>query len=380
MEDAPLASLARRASEPVTREYHPRNILLTGGCGFIGSHVVTHLATKYPSYNITVLDKLDYCAAKGHLDEISDRAGFEFIHGDILSADLVSYVLRSKAIDTVMHFAASTHVDNSFNSSVSFTQNNVMGTHVLLECCRMYGGIRRFVHVSTDEVYGGEGLLQDENSMLAPTNPYACSKAACEFLVRGYVTSFGIPVIITRGNNVYGPRQFPDKLIPKSATLLANGQSCFIHGDGSHMRNFLYAEDAARAFDFVLHKGYTGEVYNIGSPNEVTNLQVIKALIKIFGLEAEEDKYMTYVKDRAFNDVRYSIDSSKLHSLGWQPEMPWEEGLRRTVEWYCKAENLARWPNYKSGLVAHPSLDGHAETMFSNANAGQKEAGGKSRP
>ena len=187
----------RRGSEPVTSEYHPRNILITGGAGFIGSHVVTHLAKKYPSYNITVLDKLDYCSAKAHLDEILDQQGFEFIHGDILSADLVSYVLRSKGIDTVMHFAASTHVDNSFNSSVSFTQNNVMGTHVLLECCRMYGQIRRFVHVSTDEVYGGEGLLQDENSMLAPTNPYACSKAACEFLVRGRVVLLFHPCTVS---------------------------------------------------------------------------------------------------------------------------------------------------------------------------------------
>jgi dTDP-glucose 4,6-dehydratase len=274
-----------------------------------------------------------------------------------MSADLVSYILRSNDIDTVMHFAASTHVDNSFNSSVSFTENNVMGTHVLLECVRMYGKVRRFIHVSTDEVYGGEGTLQTEESMMAPTNPYACSKAAAEFLVRGYVTSFGLPVIITRGNNVYGPRQFPDKLIPKSACLLASGAACFIHGDGSHTRNFLYAEDAARAFDFVLHKGTTGDIYNIGSPNEISNVEVIRSLLKVFGLEDQEEKYMVYVKDRAFNDVRYSIDSSKLHSLGWEPLMSWEDGLRATVEWYKSADNLARWPNYKNGLVAHPSLD-----------------------
>lgn len=259
-------------------------------------------------------------------------------------------------IDTVMHFAASTHVDNSFSSSVSFTENNVMGTHTLLECCRLYGKIKRFIHVSTDEVYGGEGLLQTEDSMMAPTNPYACSKAAAEFLVRGYVKSFDLPIIVTRGNNVYGPHQFPDKLIPKSATLLANHQTCFIHGDGSHMRNFLYCTDAAEAFDAVLHKGEIDSVYNIGSPTEVSNLQVIQALMKILGL-TDEAKYMTYVKDRAFNDVRYSIDSSRLHALGWCPKVSWEEGLKMTVEWYQNPENLNRWPNYQNGLVAHPSLE-----------------------
>lgn len=337
--------------------YEPKNILLTGGCGFIGSHVVTHLVKKYPLYNITVLDKMDYCSAIAHLDEVKYMRGYSFVHGNILSADLLAYILRSKDIDTIMHFAASTHVDNSFSSSVSFTENNVMGTHILLECARKYGKVKRFIHVSTDEVYGGEGLAQTEESMMAPTNPYACSKAAAEFLVRGYHKSFGLPVIVTRGNNVYGPRQFPDKLIPKCATLLAGGNGCFIHGDGSHMRNFLHAEDAARAFDVVLHSGQIGEVYNIGSPKEISNLDVIRELLKVFGLQDKEEEYLIFVKDRAFNDVRYSIDCSKLHSLGWKPEVSWEDGLKQTVEWYQQESNLARWPHYKAGLVAHPSLE-----------------------
>lgn len=346
-------------------DYVPNSILITGGCGFIGSHVVRYLAEKYPTYKITILDKLDYCSAKGHIaDLLENRPDFHFVHGNILSADLVAYLLRSKEIDTVMHFAASTHVDNSFSSSVSFTENNVMGTHVLLECCRLYGKIRRFIHVSTDEVYGGEGLLQTEESMMAPTNPYACSKAAAEFLVRGYVQSFHMPIIITRGNNVYGPHQFPDKLIPKSATLLNKGSSCFIHGDGGHMRNFLYCGDAATAFDVVLHKGVVDEVYNIGSPKEVTNLEVIRELMKILGL-TDEAKYLTYVKDRAFNDTRYSIDSSKLHGLGWRPEVSWEEGMKRTVAWYQDETNLNRWPNYTNGLVAHPSLDKTSQSFNS---------------
>jgi len=343
--------------------YTPKNILVTGGCGFIGSHVVTHLARKYPDYNITVLDKLDYCSSVRHIDEVVEMHGVKFVHGNILSSDLVSYILSLNEIDTVMHFAASTHVDNSFSSSVSFTENNVMGTHVLLECVRLYGKVRRFIHVSTDEVYGGEGDDQSEAGILAPTNPYACSKAAAEFAVMGYVKSFNIPVIVTRGNNVYGPRQFPDKLIPKSATLLAHDKPCFIHGDGSHMRNFLHAEDAARAFAVVLHHGTDGQIYNIGSPFEISNLEVIRALLKIFGRQDQEDKYIQYVKDRAFNDVRYSISSAKLHSLGWQPEISWEDGLKQTVEWYMNQENLNRWPNYTHGLVAHPSLDKKANEL-----------------
>lgn len=346
-----------------TEDYVPHSILLTGGAGFIGSHVVTHLARKYPDYKLVVLDKLDYCSSKEHLQELIGNANFRFVQGNILSADLVAYIMRQEQIDTVMHFAASTHVDNSFNSSISFTENNVMGTHTLLECARMYKGIRRFIHVSTDEVYGGETLLNTEESTMAPTNPYACSKAAAEFLCRGYVKSFGMPLIVTRGNNVYGPRQFPDKLIPKSVCLLAANKPCFIHGNGLHSRNFLFAEDVARAFDTVLHKGVVGEFYNIGSPVEKSNVEVIRDLIRLFGKAGQEEFYMTYVHDRAFNDVRYSIDSSKLHALGWKPLVSWEEGLEKTKTWYCDPANLQKFSNYQSGLTAHPSLDTHAKVF-----------------
>lgn len=327
--------------------------------------MVTHLSRKYPHYRIVVLDKLDYCSSKEHLRELQGSDNFRFVQGNILSADLVAYILRQEQIDTIMHFAASTHVDNSFNSSISFTENNVMGSHTLLECARMYGGVRRYIHVSTDEVYGGDTLMNTEDSTMAPTNPYACSKAAAEFLCRGYLKSFNMPIIMTRGNNVYGPRQFPDKLIPKSVCLLAANRSCFIHGDGSHSRNFLFAEDAARAFDTVLHKGKVGEVYNVGSPYEKTTSEVIHDLIRLFGKEGQEEFYITHVHDRAFNDTRYSIDSSKLHSLGWKPLVDWEEGLKKTKDWYCDPANLARWPNYQSGLTAHPSLDSHAK-VFTN--------------
>lgn len=346
----------------------PKSILITGGAGFIASHVTLHLAKKYPHYNLVVLDKLDYCAARGHLTELEGTPNFKFVHGNILSADLVGYLLRAENIDTVMHFAASTHVDNSFNSSISFTENNVMGTHVLLECVRVYGGVKRFLHCSTDEVYGGETESQGEDSLLTPTNPYACSKAAAEFVCHGYTRSFGVPIVITRGNNVYGPHQFPDKLIPKSICLLAEGRPCFIHGDGTHARNFLFAEDAARAFDVVVHKGKIGEIYNVGSPDEFTNLQVIEGLLKSFNLFDQKDKFIEYVRDRAFNDTRYSINSNKLTELGWAPQVSWADGLKLTTEWYTKQHNLARWPGYRNGLTAHPSLDNHVGD-FSNAAA-----------
>eukprot|EP01001_Neometanema_parovale_P006272 NODE_2645_length_1372_cov_102.664532_g2513_i0.p1 GENE.NODE_2645_length_1372_cov_102.664532_g2513_i0~~NODE_2645_length_1372_cov_102.664532_g2513_i0.p1 ORF type:complete len:358 (-),score=98.01 NODE_2645_length_1372_cov_102.664532_g2513_i0:237-1310(-) len=346
-------------------EYTPKNILITGGCGFIASHVVLHLAKKY-DYKIIVLDKLDYCSARGHLTELDENPNFRFVHGNILSADLVSYLLRQEEIDTVMHYAASTHVDNSFGSSISFTENNVMGTHVMLECCRTYGKVKRFLHVSTDEVYGGETSMENEEAALAPTNPYACSKAAAELICRAYVKSFNMPILITRGNNVYGPHQFPDKLIPKSICLLNNKQPCFIHGDGSHIRNFLHAEDAARAFDAVLHKGKLHEFYNVGTEFERTTIEVVRDLLSLFGLSSQEKEYMEFVRDRAFNDVRYSIDTSKVEALGWKPEIPWMVGLAQTREWYLNEKNLDRWPHWRTGLTAHPSLDKQSET-FQNA-------------
>ncbi|BAM80401.1 dTDP-glucose 4,6-dehydratase [Cyanidioschyzon merolae strain 10D] len=334
----------------------PRNILVTGGAGFIASHVVERLVSRYPHYRVTVLDKLDYCSSLSNLAQVANRPNFKFIRGDIRSHDLVLYVLQEECIDTVLHFAACTHVDNSFTSSILFTENNVLGTHVLLECARQYGKVRRFIHVSTDEVYGGESNMETESSILAPTNPYACSKAAAEFICRGYVKSFGLPVIITRGNNVYGPHQFPDKLIPKSICLLAQRRPCFVHGSGEHARNFLYVEDAASAFDTILHCGETDEVYNVGSEIEKRNIDVVHDIIDLFGLSAEANRHIEFVKDRTLNDMRYRIDSSKLHALGWRPQVSWEEGLRRTKTWYCDPNNLKRWPNYLSGLVPHPSL------------------------
>eukprot|EP00180_Rhodochaete_pulchella_P001084 Plantae.Rhodophyta-Rhodochaete_pulchella.ctg1900.p1 GENE.Plantae.Rhodophyta-Rhodochaete_pulchella.ctg1900~~Plantae.Rhodophyta-Rhodochaete_pulchella.ctg1900.p1 ORF type:complete len:348 (+),score=49.17 Plantae.Rhodophyta-Rhodochaete_pulchella.ctg1900:156-1199(+) len=314
--------------------YTPCNILLTGGAGFIGSHVVIHLVRKYPEYRVVVLDKLDYCAAVDNLGPVAESPNFKFVRGDIRSKALLDYLLREEQIDTIMNFAASTHVDNSFQSSITFTANNVVGTHILLESAREYGHIHRFIHVSTDEVYGGETSMTKEESMLSPTNPYACTKAAAEFICRAYSTSFGMPIIMTRGNNVYGPMQFPDKLIAKSCCLLAAGRKVYVHGDGSHARNYVYATDCARAFDIILHRAVVNGVYNIGSTLEKTNIETIHNLIRVFGLSGDPQQYIEYVKDRAFNDARYHIDSGKLRELGWSQDVSWEDGLRMTAEWY----------------------------------------------
>jgi UDP-glucose 4,6-dehydratase len=316
------------------------------------------LCRKYPDYKVVVYDKLDYCSCLANLEEIRDLPNFKFVKGDICSPDLVSYVFKEEAIDTVMHFAAQTHVDNSFGNSFAFTHSNIYGTHVLLETAKCCPTIRRFIHVSTDEVYGeGEDFETDpmmEDHVLEPTNPYAATKAGAEFLVKSYYRSFQLPVIITRGNNVYGPHQFPEKLVPKFTNQLLKGMPLTIHGDGSNTRNFLFVKDVANAFDCILHKGKVGQIYNIGGKNEISNLAVARTLLKLFGRDQQEDQWIIYVPDRKFNDLRYTINSAKLHDLGWKELMSWEEGLLTTVEWYKKY--TSRYGNIDAALVAHPRI------------------------
>jgi UDP-glucose 4,6-dehydratase len=339
-------------------DYIPQSILLTGGAGFIASHVAILLAKKYPHYKVVVYDKIDYCSCLANLDEIARLRNFKFVKGDICSPDLVSYVMTEEKIDTVMHFAAQTHVDNSFGNSFTFTESNILGTHVLLEAAKNHKGFKRFIHVSTDEVYGeGETFETDpmkENHVLEPTNPYAATKAGAEFLVKSYHRSFKLPCVITRGNNVYGPHQFPEKLIPKFTNQLLRGRAVTLHGDGSNTRNFLYVEDVARAFEVILHKAQPGQILNIGGDNEVSNVDVAKKLIEILGLKDKEDELLKFVPDRQFNDLRYTINSGNLHKLGWVEEMPWDEGIKTTVEWFKKYSN--RFGNIEEALVAHPRI------------------------
>jgi UDP-glucose 4,6-dehydratase len=294
------------------------------------------------------------CACLENLKEIENYPNYKFIRGNICSSDLINYLFKTENIDTVMHFAAQTHVDNSFGNSFQFTQNNIMGTHVLLESAKL-ANVKRFIHVSTDEVYGEQHLGQAamlEEQVLEPTNPYAATKAGAEFIAKSYHRSFALPLIITRGNNVYGPHQYPEKLIPKFINQLMRNRAVTLHGTGSNTRNFLFVEDVARAFEVILLKGQVGGIYNIGGTNEHQNITVAKELIRLMGMEDRISELLTFVPDRVFNDLRYHIDSSKLIELGWKEQVSWEDGLRATVEWY--RNNSGRYGNIEGALVAHP--------------------------
>jgi UDP-glucose 4,6-dehydratase len=270
--------------------------------------------------------------------------------------DLVEYILKTEQIDTILHFAAQSHVDNSFGNSIAFSNTNILGTHVLLEAARIHGDIERFVHVSTDEVYGeasATGKEMDEEHVLEPTNPYAASKAGAEFLVKAFHRSFKLPTIITRSNNVYGPHQYPEKLIPKFINQLGRGRKVTIHGDGTNTRNYLYISDVVEAFDLILHKGEIGEIYNIGGTNEIPNKKVAEEIIRIMFPQLQDvNSWISYVSDRPFNDRRYTIDSTKLRKLGWKEKHSWEDGLKKTVQWLQKYSY--RFQNIEQALEPHP--------------------------
>ncbi|MCO5566916.1 hypothetical protein L7F22_020600 [Adiantum nelumboides] len=335
--------------------YTPQNILVTGAAGFIGSHAVARLVRLYAHYHLVVLDKLDYCSSLNNLLlPSSSGPNFKFVKGDIASADLVNYLLLTERIDTILHFAAQTHVDNSFGNSFEFTHNNVYGTHVLLEAAKLMGGqIRRFIHVSTDEVYGeaeaDAPVGNHESCRLLPTNPYSATKASSEMLAMAYGTSYNLPVIITRGNNVYGPNQYPEKLISKFIALTMHGKPLPIHGDGSNARSYLYIEDVVEAFDLILHKGTPGQAYNIGTKEEKTVLDVAKDICMLF--KVDPSKVIQFVKNRPFNDKRYFLDGTKLQALGWRQRTTWEDGLRKTKDWYVS--NPEWWGDISSALVSH---------------------------
>ena len=280
--------------------------------------------------------------------------------GNICSDDLLSLVMHEKQIDTVLHFAAQTHVDNSFGNSFEFTESNIRGTHVLLEVVKTLGTVKRFLHVSTDEVYGDSSYEKDEAniegvSLLEPTNPYSATKAGAEMLVMAYGRSYNLPYIITRGNNVYGPHQYPEKAIPKFILLLLKGQQIPIHGDGKATRSYMHVTDAASAFDTILHYGSVHEIYNIAALEERTVLSVAHDIGKMLGKDME--KMVEFVPDRKFNDQRYFIDCSKLIQLGWTQKVTWEQGLRDTIEWYTtNDEESGYWGNISGALKAHPAV------------------------
>ena len=286
------------------------NILVTGGCGFIGSNFINYILKKDPTVKIFNIDCLNYCA---NVSNVNSHSNYKFIKGNITSKDLVLHILNEYSIDAIIHFAAQSHVDNSFDNSLQYTTDNVMGTHVLLQASKEYGKIKKFLHFSTDEVYGEVDLEHPgchEKSLLNPTNPYAATKAAAEFLVRSYYHSFNLPVVIVRCNNVYGPNQYPEKLIPKFIKLLREGKLLTIHGNGSTRRNFIWAEDVSSATDLIFHNGVLNEVYNIGTKQEYSVMDVATLLIERMTKDKTINNNVIFVEDRPFNDFRYSVDTT----------------------------------------------------------------------
>lgn len=317
-----------------------KNVLVTGGCGFIASNFINMVARKYKNINWINLDAMYYCADINNIDgEVQNFKNYHFIKGNTNSMDLVDHILKHYEIDAVINFAAQSHVCNSFGESLLYTKDNILGTHTLLECCRKYGieKIKKFIHVSTDEVYGESELNEEskhEFSILYPTNPYAATKAGAEMLVISYYKSFKLPIIITRGNNVYGPRQYPEKLIPKFIISLINNQKCTIHGSGNQLRSFLYVDDTVNAFDIILHLGKIGEIYNIGTCEEYSVIDVTKMLVSILKPNSNVNDWIEYIKDRDFNDLRYYISTNKLKELGWEHKINFNEGLQKTIQYY----------------------------------------------
>ncbi|KAI4915896.1 hypothetical protein J4E90_004342 [Alternaria incomplexa] len=341
-----------------------KNILITGGAGFIACWFVRHLVITYPHYNVVSFDKLDYCAALNNTRILDERPNFTFEQGDITSPADVKRVLRKHRIDTLFHFAAQSHVDLSFGNSYEFTNTNVYGTHVLLERAREHG-VNRFIHISTDEVYGdvpvGAADL-GETSILAPTNPYSASKAAAEMMVSAYRSSFKLPLITVRANNVYGPHQFPEKIIPKFIMLLQRKQKLLLHGDGSPTRRYLYAGDIVDALDTILHKGDIGQIYNIASKDEISNSDICCRLLDVFEIShdspAELSKWVEHTEDRPFNDQRYATDGTKLSALGWEPKTSFDEGLKVTVDWYRRFGEVW-WGDISRVLTSFPVVTGN---------------------
>jgi len=310
------------------------NLLITGGCGFIGSNFINYIFDR-TNYNIINLDAMYYCASENNIKEaIRNNSRYKLIKGNLCSYDLVRHIINDYQIDYVIHFAAQSHVQNSFEDSLQYTKDNIEGTHTLLEVCRKYKNIKKFIHVSTDEVYGESMIEEDEskkteNSILCPTNPYAATKAGAELIAQSYYHSFKMPIIITRGNNVYGPNQYPEKLIPRFIELLRDNKKVTIQGDGSNIRAFLHSHDVARAFEIILEKGKIGEIYNIGSDEnqEYTVLQVAKLLIEKIKNTKDHNEWITYIEDRPFNDKRYYISNKKIKDLGWSIDINFEDGI-----------------------------------------------------
>jgi len=351
-----------------------RRIIVTGGAGFIGSHVVRLLVNKYPDYLIVNVDKLTYAGNLANLKDIENAENYRFVKADICDYTAMLSLMNQYQIDGVIHLAAESHVDRSIRDPFAFAQTNVMGTLSLLQAAKTYWESlpekfegKRFYHISTDEVYGAlsfDGTMFTENTKYAPHSPYSASKASSDHFVRAFHDTYGMPTIVTNCSNNYGPYQFPEKLIPLFINNIRHRKPLPVYGKGENVRDWLYVVDHARAIDLIFHEGKTAETYNIGGFNEWKNIDIVKVLIqttdRLLGRAENEDlSLISYVTDRQGHDLRYAIDSRKLkHELGWEPSLQFEEGIELTVKWYL--DNQDWLDNVTSGAYQR-----YYESMYS---------------
>ena len=338
----------------MSEQHQKQTILITGGAGFIGSHVVRRLVNRYPDYHIINYDVLTYAGNPDNLKDIEGKANYTFIRGDINDGALFESVMDAHQVTGIIHLAAESHVDRSIEDPIAFVRTNVLGTATILNVARKYwktAGIEgKFYHISTDEVYGelGETGYFREDTPYNPRSPYSASKAGSDHLVRAYHATYGMPVVISNCSNNYGPNQFPEKLIPLMIHNIKNGLPLPVYGEGTNVRDWLYVEDHAEAIDVIFHKGKPGETYNIGGGNEWKNIDLVRTLCKLMDdkmgrLLGSSEELIRFVKDRAGHDHRYAIDFSKLkNELGWEPATDFRTGLSRTIDWYLENEEWVR--------------------------------------
>jgi dTDP-glucose 4,6-dehydratase len=323
-----------------------KTILVTGGAGFIGSNFCRYMLGKYPEYRIVVLDALTYAGNMDNLADLADDPRFMFFQGDIRDKSIVENLVRN--VDAIVNFAAETHVDRSIDDPGGFVLTDVYGVFTLLEACRKFG-VEKFLHVSTDEVYGSIPVGKfKEGDPLEPNSPYSASKAGGELLARSYFVTYKVPVLITRGSNNYGPYQYPEKLIPFFITNALEGKELPVYGDGKQVRDWIYVMDHCEGIDTVLHEGEPGNAYNVGGGNERTNIEITKAILSMLG---KPESLIKYVSDRPGHDVRYALDCERTKALGWTPRHDFEDALEATVRWYV--DNEAWWRKIKEKQVEY---------------------------